>query len=58
VSVNTGNTKTDRRVLIHVNCDCGAYDMLVYGRRWLYGPRCKGCRRILGPMQWSIRKKP
>ncbi len=37
-----------------INCDCCSYKM-VRARlgKWIYGPRCQGCGRILGWMQWS-----
>lgn len=42
---------------VHINCDCSAYAIEVSQQqidRWKYGPRCRVCKRVLGPMQWSV----
>lgn len=39
---------------IRVNCDCGSYLMVRTSRRWGIGPRCQGCHKILGPMEYSV----
>lgn len=39
---------------IRVNCDCGSYLMARTSRRWNIGPRCRGCHKILGPMEYSV----
>ena len=42
--------------IILTNCDCASDVMAVpKGRsgKWMYGPRCPGCHRVLGPMQWK-----
>lgn len=49
-----------RTLLIRINCDCGAYTIRVRHDRpnhWRFGPRCRGCRRIVGPMNWSVLKE-
>ena len=46
-----------KTVTVRVNCDCGAYDIEVrpdVPGKWMYGPRCHDCRKIMGPMQWSV----
>ena len=43
--------------IIHVNCDCAAYDMPKLSRaikRCIIGPRCELCNKVLGWMQWSV----
>lgn len=42
---------------IRINCGCGSYIIFVRSdrpKRWLYGPRCCNCGKILGPMEWSV----
>lgn len=44
---------------IAVNCDCASHVITVPAdrpKRWKYGPRCPGCGKVLGPMEWSIVK--
>ncbi len=46
-----------RTITVHINCDCAAYDIEVrpdVPDRWMYGPRCRECGRIMGPLQWNI----
>lgn len=41
--------------IILINCDCGSDVIAVLSNRpnkWIFGPRCRGCHRILGLMQW------
>ena len=38
--------------IILTNCDCCSDTIAVTTRRWLVGPRCPGCRKILGSMSW------
>ena len=41
--------------IVLVNCDC-ASDTIArrWPTRWMMGPRCPGCQRILGPMQYRV----
>lgn len=43
-------------LIIHTNCDCGSGEIArpTNHSRWLYGPRCPFCLKILGMMSWSI----
>ena len=38
-----------------INCDCGS-DLIARtsAGRWMYGPRCRGCKRLLGPMEYAF----
>nr|BDD48356.1 hypothetical protein 31 [Candidatus Omnitrophota bacterium] len=36
------------------NCDCSSDWIARRSKgRWSFGPRCRGCGRIMGPMQWT-----
>jgi len=43
--------------IIHTNCDCSSDIIARASMRWYMGPRCPGCRRVLGPMQWQVFEK-
>ena len=40
--------------VIAINCDCGSDIIVRTGIRYMLGPRCPGCRQIVGPMQWNV----
>lgn len=48
------NNKLKTFVVIHTNCDCCSDTIYRYPTRYVFGPRCPGCGKILGCMQWSI----
>jgi len=42
--------------IIHANCDCSSE---TYARtsgvgHTRYGPRCRNCSRVLGPISWTL----
>ena len=43
--------------IILTNCDCCS-DTIAKApsqvKEWVYGPRCPGCNKILGIMQWQL----
>lgn len=38
---------------IGTNCDCGSDLLATSPRRYMFGPRCPCCHKILGPISWS-----
>lgn len=40
--------------IVHTNCDCSSDTMARRPNKVIFGPRCPNCRRILGPMCWSV----
>lgn len=41
--------------VIRTNCDCSSNIMVrTHYPNWMTGPRCPGCHKILGPMQWTF----
>ena len=40
--------------IIYINCDCGSSHVARKTMRWIYGPRCPGCKRIVGGMDFDI----
>jgi len=47
-------------IIVHTNCDCGSGRLCrsVYQiAKWASGPRCPGCNKVLGPLEWAISKK-
>lgn len=40
--------------IISTNCDCCSTKIARTTTRWKYGPRCPGCGKILGIMQYLI----
>lgn len=48
---------TRKLVTISTNCDCSSNKIQVRQdqiNKWVYGPRCPGCNKVLGPMQWDV----
>ena len=46
--------------IVHVNCDCSSDIIAVLPSQintWTYGPRCRGCGKIMGCMQWTTHPK-
>jgi len=39
--------------IILINCDCGSDVYAVTSTKWIFGPRCRGCHRILGWMEYQ-----
>ena len=39
-------------IIIQTNCDCSSDIIARTNTNWIFGPRCPGCNKILGPMQW------
>lgn len=39
-------------VIISTNCDCCSDIIVRYPTRYLWGPRCPHCGKVLGWMQW------
>ena len=43
-------------IIVFTNCDCSSGLVAVtQGQidRWRHGPRCPGCLKVLGAMQWN-----
>lgn len=40
--------------IVYINCDCGSDLYALTSVRWVYGPRCRGCGRILGPIEYRV----
>ena len=55
-SKRRGNEVKRNYYIIIVNCDCGAYIMAKTSAKWMYGPRCKLCNKVLGPMEYEVAK--
>ena len=46
--------------IVHVNCDCSSDIIAVLPSQintWTCGPRCRGCGKIMGCMQWTTHPK-
>jgi len=39
--------------IILTNCDCASNVIARTSTKWIYGPRCPGCKKILGFMEWQ-----
>ena len=39
-------------IIIDTNCDCASDRIARYPTRYIWGPRCPNCRKILGMMGW------
>ena len=44
-------------IIISTNCDCCADLIARFPTKYIIGPKCPHCRKILGPMQWNIEDK-
>jgi hypothetical protein len=40
--------------IVRVNCVCSLQHQAHTSFRWMYGPRCRECHRIVGPMHYEI----
>ncbi len=38
--------------IILTNCDCASDVIARISTHWIFGPRCPGCGKILGPIEW------
>ena len=46
-----------RYYIILTNCDCASNIIAKPSEqyhKWIFGPRCPGCHKILGWMQWRL----
>ena len=40
--------------IVRINCDCGSDVVARTSLRWVFGPRCPNCCRVLGPFDYSV----
>ena len=48
------NLKKKKYYIVYINCDCGLDTIARTNINWIYGPRCNGCNKVLGLMEWKI----
>lgn len=41
-------------IIFSTNCDCASGRKALHNPRFIIGPRCPYCNKILGPMQYTI----
>ena len=39
--------------IVLTNCDCCSDTIARTSTKWIFGPRCPGCKKILGFMEWQ-----
>lgn len=40
--------------IVHTNCDCCANLIALTHKKWIIGPKCQGCGKILGWMEYDV----
>ncbi len=40
-------------IIIDTNCDCSSDTIARHPTRYMWGPRCPNCNKILGLMEWD-----
>lgn len=40
--------------IVKINCDCGSSTVARTSVKWLFGPRCSDCGRVVGCLEYDV----